>query len=97
MKFFEKEDEDGDYAGLRRIGDPNDGTAVWTRLTDPVAVKDALAKRAKEQNAERKRGEDDYATYLREKTAGADASAEAAGATAAGSGPSAVWALTADP
>ena len=60
-------------------------------------MKDALEKRAKERNAERKRCEDAYATYLRENAAGGDASAEAAGATAAGSGPSAVRALTADP
>ena len=94
-RFFKDYDTDKNYAGLRRIGDPNDGTAVWTRLTDPVAVKDALAKRAKERNAERRRGEADYATYLREKAAGGDASADAAGATAAGSGPSAVRALAA--
>ena len=96
-KFFEAQREPENYAGLRRIGDPNDGTAVWTRLTDPVEVRDALEKRAKERNAERKRCEDAYATYLREKAAGGDASADAAGATAAGSGPSAVRALTADP
>ena len=111
-KFFEAQREPENYAGLRRIGDPNDGTAVWTRLTDPKEVKDALEKRAKERNAEQKRGEADYATYLREKAAGdadaaagggarADNASDATVATtagpAAGSGPSAVRALTAAP
>ena len=93
-KFFEAQREPENYAGLRRIGDPNDGTAVWTRLTDPKEVKDALEKRAKERNAEQKRGEADYATYLRDKAAGDGASADAAGVPAAGGGPSAVRALS---
>ena len=102
--FINTYDKKRDYAGLRRIGDPNDGTAVWTRLTDPKEVKAALEARAKERRAERKRAEADYAAYLREKAAGGDASADAGGATAAttaapaaGSGPSAVRALTAAP
>ena len=95
--FINTYDKKRDYAGLRRIGDPNDGTAVWTRLTDPKEVKAALEARAKERRAERKRAEADYAAYLREKAAGGDDGADAAGATAAGSGPSAVRALTADP
>ena len=101
--FFAEKDRDGEYAGLRRIGD-DDGTAVWTALTDPDEVKAALEARAKERRAETKRGEDDYATYLREKAAGGGVSADAAGATAAttaapaaGSGPSAVRALAAAP
>ena len=169
-RFFKENDSDKLYAGLRRVGDPNDGTAVWTRLggdkfkdalserakqwrveeelrrkeifdsdraldlkpaadeplpsqsqvdakgedvtgdldaidgTDPKEVEAALEARAQERRAETKRGEDDYATYLREKAAGGDASADAGDATAAataapaaGSGPSAVRALTATP
>ena len=162
-RFFKDNDSDKLYAGLRRVGDPNDGTAVWTRLegdkfkdalserakqwrveeelrrkeifdsdraldlkpaadeplpsqshvdakgenvtgdsdvidgTDPKEVKAALEARARERRAETKRGGDDYATYLREKAAGDGASADAAGAPAAGSGPSAVRALTAAP
>ena len=36
--FYAKYDPDREYAGLRRIGD-EDGTAVWTLLTDPEEVK----------------------------------------------------------
>ena len=39
VAFFAEKDRDGEYAGLRRIGDPSDGTAVWTLLTDPEEVK----------------------------------------------------------
>ena len=94
--FFAEEDRDGEYAGLRRIGD-DDGTAVWTALTDPDEVKAALEARARERRAETKRGEADYATYLREKAAGSGATAATTAAPAAGSGPSAVRALTAAP
>ena len=44
--FYAKYDPDREYAGLRRIGDPSDGTAVWTLLTDPEEVKTAIEKRA---------------------------------------------------
>ena len=42
---------------MRRIGDPNDGTAVWTLLTDAAEVKVALEKRAKERSAETKQSD----------------------------------------
>ena len=184
-EFFEANPKAKNYAGLRRIGDPNDGTAIWTKVkdedleatlevraaerlaeeklrreelvdsdraldlkpaadeplpsvtptnaasqshvdakgedvtgdldaidgTDPKEVEAALEARAQERRAETKRGEDDYAAYLRKKAAGdaeaaagAGARADAGGATAAttaapaaGSGPSAVRALTAAP
>ena len=51
--FFAEKDRDGEYAGLRRIGD-EDGTAVWTLLTDPEEVKAALEARARERREETK-------------------------------------------
>ena len=46
MRFFNENDADKKYAGLRRIGDPNDGTAIWTKVAkDDVEAK--LAERAK--------------------------------------------------
>ena len=54
-EFFKTYDKKRDYAGLRRIGDPSDGTAVWTRLTDPEEVKAAIEKRAAQRRAEMKR------------------------------------------
>jgi hypothetical protein len=56
--FLEKNDPgltantSGHFAGLQRIGDPNDGTALWTTLTDPQEVKSALAARAREREVE---------------------------------------------
>eukprot|EP00984_Skeletonema_dohrnii_P031895 scaffold25004_cov144-Skeletonema_dohrnii-CCMP3373.AAC.4 len=42
----------GDFAGLQRIGDPEDGTALWTTLTDPVDIENALKKRTKQREEE---------------------------------------------
>ena len=50
--FFKEKDSDKDYAGLRRIGD-DDGTAVWTLLTDPEEVKAAIEKRAAQRRGRR--------------------------------------------
>ena len=69
--FFSTYDKKRDYAGLRRIGDPNDGTAVWTRLTDPKEVKAALEARARERREETKR-RDEY-EELMDNAAGSDA------------------------
>ena len=52
--FFAEKDRDGAYAGLRRIGD-EDGTAVWTLLTDPEEVKAAIEERAAQRRAEARR------------------------------------------
>ena len=41
--------EHGDFAGLHHIGDPEDGTALWTTLTDPVDIENALKNRAKQR------------------------------------------------
>ena len=35
--------------GLQRIGDPEDGTALWTTVSDPAKVKVELEKRAKQR------------------------------------------------
>ena len=50
--FYAKYDPDREYACLRRIGD-EDGTAVWTLLTDPEEVKAAIEKRAAQRRAAR--------------------------------------------
>eukprot|EP00984_Skeletonema_dohrnii_P009007 scaffold3378_cov82-Skeletonema_dohrnii-CCMP3373.AAC.1 len=47
-----KDGKTGHYAGLRRIGDPDQGTALWTMLTDPGDIKSALKKRAKQYEEE---------------------------------------------
>ena len=44
--FLKKEDPRGTYAGLQKVGDDSDGTAVWTTLTDPEEVQEALKTRA---------------------------------------------------
>ena len=46
--LFAKYDKERNYAGLRRIGD-EDGTAVWTLLSDPEEVKAALEARAQQR------------------------------------------------
>ena len=51
-----KAGKSGDFAGLQRIGDPNDGTALWTTLTDPQEVKSALEARTREREAELRAG-----------------------------------------
>ena len=45
-KFLAKEDPRSTYAGLQKVGDDSDGTAVWTTLTDPREVQEALKTRA---------------------------------------------------
>ena len=73
--FFAEKYRDGEYAGLRRIGD-EDGTAVWTLLTDPEEVKAALEARAQERRDETKR-RDEYVKKLMDNAAGGDVSADA--------------------
>ena len=53
-KFLAKEDPRGTYAGLQKVGDDSDGTAVWTTLTDPEEVQAALKTRAASRRAERR-------------------------------------------
>ena len=47
-----KEGKSGHFAGLQRIGDPNDGAAIWTTLTSQQEINDALEARSIEQKAE---------------------------------------------
>ena len=60
QKFFEDnfKDKDGKYApnfaGLNRIGDPEDGTALWTTLTDPEEIETALAIRTRQRQEEQR-------------------------------------------
>ena len=70
--FLQKNDpglkagKSGDFAGLQRIGDPNDGTALWTTLTDPQEIKSALEARGREREAELRAGN----KYIQEQAAG---------------------------
>ena len=52
--FLAKEDPRSTYAGLQKVGDDSDGTAVWTTLTDPEEVQAALKTRAASRRAERR-------------------------------------------
>jgi len=47
-----KDGKPGDFAGLQRIGDPEDGTALWTALTDQADIENALKKRTKQREEE---------------------------------------------
>ena len=51
QRFFKEKDVENTFAGLRRLGD-DDGTAVWTVLTDEKEVLAAIEARAKERLAE---------------------------------------------
>ena len=50
-RFFKDKDVGNDFAGLRRLGN-DDGTAVWTLLTDQKEVRAAIEERGKERLAE---------------------------------------------
>uniref|UniRef100_A0A7S3ZY23 Calmodulin n=1 Tax=Pelagomonas calceolata TaxID=35677 RepID=A0A7S3ZY23_9STRA len=93
--FYAKYDPDREYAGLRRIGDPSDGTAVWTLLTDPEEVKAAIEKRAAQRRAEARRHDERFQELMDNAEAGAPAAATtpAMPIAAAGGGPSAARAL----
>ena len=47
-QFFEKHPESNGWAGLRRIGSPEDGTALWTCVPD-----DQVAKKLEERTKRR--------------------------------------------
>ena len=79
--FFKENDSDKDYAGLRRIGD-EDGTAVWTLLTDPEKVKAALEARAQERREETKR-RDEYVKKLMDNADAGSGTGETGGVAAA--------------
>ena len=84
QRLLTEKDPGKNYAGLRRIGD-DDGTAVWTILTDPEDVNEAIEKRAAQRRAEARR-RDDYVKSLMINNAaggGADAGAAAPVAEAA--------------
>ena len=66
------------FAGLERIGDPNDGKALWTRLTDPEAIAEKIAARAVERRKEQAKHEALVRRALSERTgASADTDDEA--------------------
>ena len=95
VAFFAEKDRDGEYAGLRRIGDPSDGTAVWTLLTDPEEVKAAIEKRAAQRRAEARRHDERFQELMDNAEAGAAAAATTTPTTAAaGGGRAAARALT---
>ena len=101
VAFFAEKDRDGEYAGLRRIGDPSDGTAVWTLLTDPEEVKAAIEKRAAQRQAEARRRDERFQELMDNADAGSGAGETAAAAAtpttptaAAGGGTAAARALS---
>jgi len=61
--FFEKEDSNKGYAGLRRIAD-EDGTAVWTILEESE-VTAKLDERTKERRQEERRRDDLFSAQAR--------------------------------
>ena len=67
-----------EFAGLNRIGD-DEGTAVWTLLTDPEEVKAALEARARERREETKRRDEYVKELMDNAAAGSDASPDASG------------------
>ena len=56
QRLFKEHDKDEGYAGLRRIADVEDGSAVWTILKE-TEVTTQLEKRAKERREEERRHE----------------------------------------
>ena len=60
MDFLEKEDpgrkdgKNGQFAGLQRFGD-DQGTAIWTVLTNKKEIEDAIQKRTKQFEEEEER------------------------------------------
>eukprot|EP00984_Skeletonema_dohrnii_P009097 scaffold3440_cov204-Skeletonema_dohrnii-CCMP3373.AAC.1 len=58
MDFLNKNDpglkdgKRGDFAGLQRVCDPEDGTALWTTLTDQSDIENALKERTKQREEE---------------------------------------------
>ncbi|KAK1747210.1 serine/threonine-protein kinase [Skeletonema marinoi] len=66
MDFLEKEDpgrkdgKNGQFAGLQRFGNPEDGSALWTMLTDQADIEDALKKRAKQFEEEEERTQNEH-------------------------------------
>ena len=81
--FYAKEDPEREYAGLRRIGD-EDGTAVWTLLTDPEEVKAVIEKRAAQRRAEARRRDERFQELMDNADAGSGAGET--GAVAVGGG-----------
>ena len=57
---------DSTFAGLSRLGD-DDGTAIWTVLTDEKEVRAAIEARAKERLAEQAAQDEFYCKLLLER------------------------------
>eukprot|EP00984_Skeletonema_dohrnii_P005207 scaffold1824_cov104-Skeletonema_dohrnii-CCMP3373.AAC.7 len=55
VDFLEKEDPGRNFAGLNRIGDPEEGTALWTMLTDPGDIDRKLEERRRQRKEEDQR------------------------------------------
>ena len=55
-----KEGKSGDFAGLQRIGDPENGMALWTMLTDPKEIADALEERTRIRQEEERQQQSEY-------------------------------------
>lgn len=48
----------GSFAGLQRVADTENGIAIWTCLSDPKAIKQAVEARSKERREEQRRSEE---------------------------------------
>jgi len=73
----------GDFAGLQRIGDPEDGTALWTALTDQADIENALKKRTKQREEEQLKHNEHIKKMAGEKIKKLEEGASTATATAA--------------
>jgi len=65
-RFFKEKDDKQTFAGLRRVAD-EDGSAIWTLLTDPAKVKKAIEKRSLQRRAEQQQTEATVQAALKEK------------------------------
>ena len=66
QSFLKDKDKENTFAGLRRLGE-DDGTAVWTVLTDEKEVRAAVEARAKERLAQQAAQERFYSKLLLER------------------------------
>jgi hypothetical protein len=66
--------KEGNFAGMHRIGSPDDGTALWTKLTNESDVEKALEKRSDQLKAEKKRSDQLFTSLLQNEQKSSDTS-----------------------
>jgi len=57
----------GGFAGLNRIGNPDNGSVLWTVLTDEKKVKEALCLRSAQMKAEKEKSDELFTRLLLDK------------------------------